>query len=159
MTSILRVLAYNPEQVVDGTYSTVGTVTWSSVEQGLGIVCACLPTFGPLFATCLRNRRSTGKSKADSSMGMTTFRSTAGERLGPEREASLWKDDESTVGFARLHDDEGVLPPMNPSRNTIPRVGVAISSDSAAKEKSGLDVRQMGITKEQTIDQRSEIVE
>ena len=158
MSSILRVLAYNPQQVIDGTYSTVGTVTWSSVEQGLGIVCACLPTFGPLFVACLPNR-TTKRSKGDSGIGIATFRSGTGAHTGPVQTDRIWKNDESTVGFAQLQDNEGFSPSMGTQRDKSPRIGVAISSEGNRKEENGSSADHLGITKEQTISQRSDIVE
>ncbi|KAF3762737.1 hypothetical protein M406DRAFT_18111, partial [Cryphonectria parasitica EP155] len=49
VTSILRILAFRTSKQSDPTYTTIDTATWSSVEQSLGIVCACLPTLRPLF--------------------------------------------------------------------------------------------------------------
>ena len=158
VTSILRVLAYNPDQVIDGTYSTVGTVTWSSVEQGLGIVCACLPTLRPLFTGCFPNR-TTNRSKGESSMAMESFRPTGGLHSEKTHANSMWKDDESTVGFARLQDDEGVLSPMEMQRSVYAPVGVAISSPRGEKDMQRDTIGHSGIMKEQTIDQRSEVAD
>ena len=50
-TSVMRITAYHSSQLKDSTFSGVGSMTWSIVEQGVGIVCACLPTLRPLITS------------------------------------------------------------------------------------------------------------
>ena len=67
ITSIMRVLAYKPNQLQDNTYSGVGSMTWSIGEQGISIVCACLPTCRPLlgcFYLSPRRNRCSGGSRS-----------------------------------------------------------------------------------------------
>lgn len=71
---------------------------------------------------------------------------------------SAWADDSgSTVGFARLQDDEGVLSPMDMQRTVYggAPIGAAVSTPTGGGEKKPA---RMGIMKESTIDQHSEIV-
>lgn len=163
VTSILRVLAYNPSQVIDGTYSTVGTVTWSAVEQGLGIVCACLPTVRPLFGFLYHNSSKSGTNKmpngGGSGIGMDTFGSKshhpAMASAANHKNMGTWgtidEDSGSTVGFARLQDEEGILTPMEMQRSVYGGAGVGATGGGDAK------VAGMGILKDTTIDRRSEI--
>ena len=154
-SSILRVLAYNPNQVKDGTYSTVGTVTWSSIEQGLGIVCACLPTLRPLFGFLYPSRTRSGNTNS-SGIGMDTLSGKTPNMTTTKN--SAWADDSaSTAGFARLEDEEGILSPMEMQRSayTPAPIGAAITTSMGAGAKRTIP---LGIMKNTTIDQRSEIV-
>lgn len=72
---------------------------------------------------------------------------------------SAWADDSgSTVGFARLQDEEGVMSPMELQRTVYAPtpIGAAISTSAGEGEKRAVP---LGIMKESTIDQHSEIVE
>jgi hypothetical protein len=60
IVSILRIVSFESAVVSDPTYTSIGPATWSSVEQSVGIICACLPTLRPLF------RRLYGASRAAS---------------------------------------------------------------------------------------------
>lgn len=59
VASILRILAFRKSNQADPTYTTIDTAAWSSVEQSLGILCACLPTLGPLFGTRATEKKRT----------------------------------------------------------------------------------------------------
>ncbi|KAJ5372315.1 hypothetical protein N7517_004321 [Penicillium concentricum] len=63
IVSIIRIVSFGSAVISDPTYTSVGPATWSSVEQSVGIICACLPTLRPLF------RRLYGPSRAASSRG------------------------------------------------------------------------------------------
>ncbi|KAJ5816708.1 hypothetical protein N7447_008941 [Penicillium robsamsonii] len=63
IVSILRIISFESAVVSDPTYTSISPATWSSVEQSMGIICACLPTLRPLF------RRFYGSSRAASSIG------------------------------------------------------------------------------------------
>lgn len=149
-------LAYNPQQVKDGTYSTVGTVTWSSVEQGLGIVCACLPTLRPLFTWTHSN--STPKSKSSGSHAMDTFRSNNGTKCPTPRRESVWREDGSTVGFARLQDEEIVMSPIELQRSVYGGVGTAVTTSAGEGDRKDANAQTMGIMKEVKVDQRSDFI-
>ena len=47
--SILRIVSFGSAILTDPTYTSIGPETWSSIEQSVGIICACLPTLRPLF--------------------------------------------------------------------------------------------------------------
>ncbi len=71
---------------------------------------------------------------------------------------STWNDETgSTVGFARLHDEEGVLSPIEMQRSVYGAapIGAAITTSTGGGEKK---VVPMGIMKNTTIDQHTEIV-
>ncbi|KAL4923821.1 uncharacterized protein BDV17DRAFT_301564 [Aspergillus undulatus] len=48
IVSLLRIVSFDAADRSDPTYTQIPSSTWSSVEQGVGIVCACLPTLRPL---------------------------------------------------------------------------------------------------------------
>lgn len=140
---------------------------WSGVEQGIGIVCACLPTLRPLINYLHPGGSKTSKGQEGSSIGMDKFRRSGtvqSETNAPGK--SAWKpaayDSESTVGFARLHDDEGALSPADIQRSVyapINPVGTAISTTAGEGDRHATKVVPTGILKEQTMDQRSEIIQ
>lgn len=157
IASILRVLAFNADQIADGTFSTVGTVTWSSVEQGLGIVCACLPTLRPLFDRAFpsfRNATSNSSSHAlgDPHSGKNEFQKSGAKQ--PWRQST---ENGSTIGFARLQDEDALpTPPIELQHHAIfaPVQGAGVSTSA---EKGGSDGTMVGggILKESTIEQHS----
>lgn len=60
---IIRCTAVGEANAIDPTWTNVKGGIWSAVELSVGIVCACLPTFGPLFSKILPGAgRSYGRS-------------------------------------------------------------------------------------------------
>ena len=49
VASILRITSFDFNTLGNPTYVSVIPSTWSSIEQSVGIICACLPTLRPLF--------------------------------------------------------------------------------------------------------------
>ncbi len=67
---------------------------------------------------------------------------------------STWNDETgSTVGFARLHDEEGILSPIEMQRSVYGAAAITTSTGGGEKK-----VVPMGIMKNTTIDQHTEIV-
>lgn len=161
VAGILRVLAYHPTQLADSTYSGVGSMTWSIVEQGIGVVCACLPTLRPLMES-MSPRRSKENTKNNSNIGMDTFRGNTIRSDVGNSGRSAWKpaayDSESTVGFARLQDDEQPLSAADVQRSVYNPTGNAVTTSGHYENKNSRATTHNGILKEQTIDQTSEIV-
>ncbi|KAJ5780667.1 hypothetical protein N7457_005827 [Penicillium paradoxum] len=94
IVSILRVVSFDNANPNDPTFSNVNPATWSSVEQSVGIICACLPTLRPLF------RRLYGSSRADSHMdGSSSYDDQHPTSL--PRRLSQYDDDSSILGFAQ----------------------------------------------------------
>ncbi|KAL4941124.1 hypothetical protein BDV06DRAFT_223418 [Aspergillus oleicola] len=66
IVSLLRIISFDSADRTDPTYTQIPSSTWSSVEQGTGIVCACLPTLRPLrrlfSSRYSRNSWKTGSS-------------------------------------------------------------------------------------------------
>ena len=165
----MRVLSYRPRQLADSTYSGVNSMTWSIVEQGIGIVCACLPTLRPLL---LRLRPSyfssrTNDTKDSGKMyGMDNFHSRQPSTI--PRGQSAWKsnagfeDSESTVGFAKLKDDDLAMPlsAADVQRTVyapLP-VGSAVTTNAKAEPEKRNYKASAEILKETTIDQKSEVL-
>lgn len=137
-------------------------MTWSIVEQGIGIVCACLPTLRPLISCGYPRGSKNSKSKEGSSIGMDNFRSGTVHSEIKTPGKSVWKpsshDSESTVGFAQLQDEEGVMSPADIQRSVYAPIGAAISTTAGEGDRKHMKIVPAGILKEQTMDQRSEIV-
>lgn len=100
IVSILRIIQFNGSRINDPTYSTINTATWSSVEQSVGIVCACLPTLRPLFRQLYGTSRNGTSDSAGSRARSATIRLS---NMGTAR--STDHDGSSTVGFARLSEE------------------------------------------------------
>ena len=160
----MRILSYSPTHLKDNTYYGVGSMVWSGVEQGIGIFCACLPTLRPLLNYVRPMGTKSNKENEGSSIGMDNFHRSGAVKseINPPGK-SAWKpvayDTESTVGFARLHDDEGIMSPADVQRSVYAPIGAAISSTAGEGGKTATRVVPTGIMKEQTVDQRSEIIE
>ena len=78
--------------------------------------------------------------------------------MGASSKNSAWADDSgSTVGFARLNDEEGLLSPIDMQRSVYGAapIGAAVTTPSRYDEKK---IPSTGIMKESRIDQHSEIV-
>lgn len=157
IASVLRVLAFNADQIADGTFSTVGTVTWSSVEQGLGIVCACLPTLRPLFDRVFPSFRNATNTSSSHALGNSHNAQNEFSKNGAKTPWRQSAENGSTVGFARLQDEEAFpTPPIELQHHTIfaPVQGAGVSTSA---EKGGSDGMMVsgGILKESTIEQHS----
>ncbi|OJJ00155.1 hypothetical protein ASPVEDRAFT_149127 [Aspergillus versicolor CBS 583.65] len=87
VVSLLRIISFDVSDRRDPTYTQVPSSTWSSVEQGIGIVCACLPTLRPLRRLCAcggRFRRDSWKRSA-SSTSASNSNSNSNRSSGFER--------------------------------------------------------------------------
>ena len=163
VTSVMRIISYSPSHLKDNTYWGVGSMTWSGVEQGIGIVCACLPTLRPLLSYIYPKGIKSSKAHEGSSIDMNNFRRSGivhSEINVPGK--SAWEaatyDSESTVGFARLHDDDAALSPADVQRSVYAPIGAAISTTADGGARNTTKIVPAGILKEQSMDQRSEVL-
>jgi hypothetical protein len=92
----------------DPTYTLAPTVGWTSIEMSAGIVSACLPTLGPVFAAAARKIGIKGSvlrtrgTNNDSDKGQFSTGRSAGDRSDLETA----KPKKSPTGtFYRLSDD------------------------------------------------------
>ena len=88
---------------------------------------------------------------------MDTFNSKAQNITASKK--PTWTDDSgSTVGFARLRDEEGILSPMEMQRSVYGAgpIGAAVTTSTGAGSTKTVP---LGIMKESTIDQHSEMIE
>ncbi len=157
IASILRVLAFNADQIADGTYSTVGTVTWSSVEQGLGIVCACLPTLRPLFDRIFPSFRTATNTSSSHALGDPHNGKSEFQKSGASQPWRQSAENGSTVGFARLQDEDAFpTPPIELQNHAIfaPVSGAGVSTKAGKGGSHGTMVSG-GIMKESTVEQHS----
>ena len=73
VVSIYRICKIAELSLEDGPWTDVEPAIWSIVEVCVGILCACLPTFRPLFVSAFQSRqrghRSTTKHKSYKSTG------------------------------------------------------------------------------------------
>ena len=160
----MRIISYSPDHLKDNTYWGVGSMTWSGVEQGIGIICACLPTLRPLLSYIYpKGGNSSIVQEGSSSLDMNNFRRSGtvhSELTAPGK--SAWEpgtyDSESTVGFARLHDDEAIMSPADVQRSVYAPIAAAISTTAGGGDRHSRKIVPAGILKEQSMDQRSEVL-
>lgn len=81
------------------TWSTVETAMWSSIEQAVSIICACLPTLRPLFR---RLYSSTAHNSENANSYHTEPRGKTTSNNITLSQFTNSGDADSTAGFARL---------------------------------------------------------
>ena len=89
---------------------------------------------------------------------MDTIRSKHGPGNSTPGQTSVWRDDGSTVGFARLQDEEGVLSSLDMQRSVYGNIGTAVTSTAEEGEKKPATGAPLGIMKEIKVDQRSDVI-
>lgn len=155
--SIIRVIAFNQFDIRDPTYTSVGTATWSSVEQSLAIVCAGLITMRPLLGRVFSGVSS---SKINTDGGSHPRPADVHlSEMGITR--SRWRpsaENESRVGFARLPED--VLAPSAESHElSYPPIGAAVSSAAGPGSKADeVVIVPSAIVKKMEIEQRTDSI-
>ena len=88
---------------------------------------------------------------------MDTYRSKTGTAISTPGHTSVWREDGSTVGFARLQDEEGAMSPMEMQRSVYGNIGSAVTTSANETEMPPSSGRTMGIMKEVKMDQRSDL--
>jgi hypothetical protein len=78
IASGFRLAQFQKSRQSDPTYTTVGSITWSIIEQTVGLDCACLPTLRPLLWA--RTQRINGMDRAHQAARFTTFGSSGRRR-------------------------------------------------------------------------------
>lgn len=160
-TSVMRIISYSPDHLKDNTYWGVGSMTWSGVEQGIGIVCACLPTLRPLLDYIHPKGAKNSRAQESDSYHMNSFRRSRivhSELSAPGKPAWEYdaRDSESLVGFARLRDEEGVMSPADIQRSVYAPIRAAIHASAGERDRNDTKTVPAGILKEQMMDQRFE---
>ena len=79
----------------------VNVSIWSTIEQSIGIICACLITYRPLFGRMCSAYHNTIEKPA-----MQSHPSKTGEMPNLRSKASGRTSDASAAGFARLYEDD-----------------------------------------------------
>ena len=108
VASIVRVITFSQVILTDFTYTAVNTSMWSTIEQSIGIICACLITYQPLVS------RLFSLIKGESSSAGENQRRESSEvyELGHLKRRSpimnLSSNNASTAGFARLDEVAGM---------------------------------------------------
>lgn len=103
VASIVRVTAFNQVDFNDITYTLVTASIWTTIEQSMGIICACLPTTRPLMGRLFSNIQSRDKDHPSGTpdthpkaIPLPTY--TSRPSLGGPL-------DNSRTGFARLEEE------------------------------------------------------
>ena len=127
----MRVTTFDQFNLKDPLYTIAPASLWTSVEQSLGIVCACLPMLRPVFTYILGGKP--GQSSRGSRSKTTQLSDLS---LRPPRRQSM---DNITAGFTRLHEDDPVAG--------------SVTAQATQGPESHVDTRQPGILKTQSVEQ------
>ena len=65
VASVVRVTTFNQVDFADITYTIVDASMWSTIEQSVGIICACPLTFQPLFGRVFAKVRGSKNNESD----------------------------------------------------------------------------------------------
>ncbi|KAJ9315305.1 hypothetical protein DTO271D3_4472 [Paecilomyces variotii] len=101
VVSILRIIAFNKSNPKDPTYTTINTAMWSSIEQSVGIVCACLPTLRPLVRRIYETSKTTATESSTGSQSRIRSTNIHLSNLGSTQTTS-------SAGFIGLGDDDSL---------------------------------------------------
>jgi len=87
--SILRVTSFDYDTIGYYSYKIIETATWSSIEQSVGIICACLPTLRPFFRWLSGSLRKDTKNR-DSALSDFPRQTPLSRRAPVADEESVW---------------------------------------------------------------------
>ena len=134
--SIVRVVAFDQVKLEDVTYTLVTASIWTTIEQSIGIICACLPTTRPLIARFLKGVNS---SSDDDTVGQKMAASSIPLSHYPARHGVHGSTDTNTDGFVRLNEGNG-----------------SVTAHVSKARGDDLPVTADGIIKEQRLEQHVE---
>lgn len=98
--SIVRVVAFDQVKLEDVTYTLVTASIWTTIEQSIGIVCACLPTTRPLIKRFISAAKDSNEDTLDRTMKTSSMPlSNYAARQGVHDST-----DTSNGGFVKLTD-------------------------------------------------------
>ncbi|KAL8936666.1 MAG: hypothetical protein Q9211_004070 [Gyalolechia sp. 1 TL-2023] len=139
VASVVRVIAFNQVNFDDITYTIVDASIWSTIEQSVGIICASLLTYQPLFHRIFSKFRGFS-DRLDSertpprAIGMLPWRSKSDARVS---------GDPGSAGFSRL--------------NEKPCLENGVTTRVTAERVVGNEA-QAGILTNQAIEQHHEVI-
>ena len=121
-------MAFNQVDLTDWTYTIVTPTIWTTIEQSMGILCACLPPTRPLLGRFLRTlKRSTGHStdrSKPSNTGAVPLTHYSSQR-GLNSSKNMPRD-----GFSRLSEENNAgLGTVTAQTSAVPNVDLPIMSD------------------------------
>lgn len=89
VVSVLRITSFDFDTLDNITYDSVVPSTWSSIEQSVGIICACLPTIRPLLRWLTGSSASSIRKRDSSSSEFPQRSPLSGRRSQTDEENSL----------------------------------------------------------------------
>lgn len=113
---------------------------WSTIEQSIGIICACLLTYQPLF------RRMFSKSAGSSANAYVQRKSSKviGMNNLSLKSHSKASGDASNAGFSRLDEESGI--------------GSSVTTHVTAERPATLTATKDGIVRGQVFEQHHEFI-
>lgn len=139
VASIARVITFNQIDFGDVTYTIVDASIWSTIEQSVGIICACLLTYQPLFRRIFSKPRGYSDNPYT---GRTPSKAVRMLHLSSES-ASKGPRDVGNAGFSRLDEEHGL--------------GSSVTTRVTATHRASNEA-PAGIVMDQAIEQHHEII-
>ncbi|KAJ5965371.1 hypothetical protein N7481_012085 [Penicillium waksmanii] len=104
IASVLRIVSFDFSSLEDVTYVSVSPSNFSSIEQSIGIICACLPTLRPLVRSLYGGLKNTSE-EGEISRAVSSNRSSFPLRgLSQDEENNVGMSGPSCVRQALKHD-------------------------------------------------------
>ena len=134
VASIVRVVTFNEVNFNDITYTIVDASMWSTIEQSVGIICACLLTYQPLFRWFWNRFSSKTRGYSDDS------RRTPSKRIQmlhlASKSASKTSGDANNAGFSRLDEENGLESSITTHVTTAPSTRPPASQDRIVRDQA-----------------------
>ena len=132
IASVMCVVSYAPNQLHDITYIGAESMTWSIVEQGTAIVCACLAIVRPLVLCKGRFLKGSDTHETLSSFGTDTPRlgDLEGGDTGNESKRCSTQGSESFIDSAQQRGEHDIAVPRDILQPDTSMIGLAIPMPS-----------------------------
>ncbi|KAG2418892.1 hypothetical protein HFD88_001994 [Aspergillus terreus] len=107
---------------------------WSTIEISLGVIIACIPTYGPLFKSFASNINSYRKRQTDQSYRLTSARQQSHTQASSQRR-KLGSHDDLDTFICEEDGDESSVPPR-PFDNSTPHKTTIMSTQKGLGDNS-----------------------
>ncbi|KAJ5197350.1 hypothetical protein N7449_007829 [Penicillium cf. viridicatum] len=142
VASICRIIALQKNtQGIDATWTMAPVFIWSCVEPFVGIICACLPTFGPFFRRWWAKVRTVRSSNSRSTDPSAEHPSATTTWLRKPRVKKPLKDSLFSINDFGCVDEVQLMNDINATRS-LRDEAVSDHQDVERGDSSGITIQQ-----------------